>query len=120
MTNASELPSSDPVSIAESDVLAERRRQVTVEGWTPQHDDAHGNGEMAKAAACYAISASGADASFTWNHWWPWHPRWWKTAGGRRRQLVKAAALLIAEIERVDRHDSRVPHPDPYGLESPQ
>lgn len=33
---------------------------------------------------------------------WPWEAQWWKCAHPRRT-LVKAAALLIAEIERLDR-----------------
>ncbi|MBH9424952.1 hypothetical protein I5L08_01955, partial [Pseudomonas aeruginosa] len=33
------------------DVQAERRRQITAEGWTPEHDDEHDNGEMARVAA---------------------------------------------------------------------
>ena len=40
-------------SQAATDVLAERARQVSVEGWTPEHDDAHASGEMAGAASCY-------------------------------------------------------------------
>lgn len=35
------------------DVIAERQRQQSVEGWTPEHDDEHGRGEMAMAAVCY-------------------------------------------------------------------
>ncbi|HGM7247685.1 TPA: hypothetical protein ACKQE9_006505, partial [Pseudomonas aeruginosa] len=34
------------------DVQAERRRQITAEGWTPEHDDEHADGQMARAAAC--------------------------------------------------------------------
>ncbi len=50
-------PSAGELTQAERDVLAERRRQVQVEGWTPAHDDEHGNGEMAVAASCYALHA---------------------------------------------------------------
>jgi hypothetical protein len=42
---------------AASDVLAERQRQVTAEGWTPEHDDEHSDGEMALAASSYALYA---------------------------------------------------------------
>src|SRR5690606_333611 len=38
---------------AARDVLAERRRQIEAEGWTPGHDDKHAEG-LACAAACYA------------------------------------------------------------------
>jgi len=33
---------------------------------------------------------------------WPWDPKWWKPKD-RRRDLVRAAALIIAEIDRHDR-----------------
>lgn len=36
-------------------IAAERLRQVEEEGWTPEHDDRHEDGELACAAACYAI-----------------------------------------------------------------
>lgn len=89
---------------AAADVLAERRRQIETEGWTPEHDDRHNAGEMALAASCYA--QEGPDP---YGHgWptipsaWPWSPDWWKPQG-YRRNLVKAAALILAEIERLDR-----------------
>jgi hypothetical protein len=39
------------------DVLAERQRQISEEGWTPEHDDQHDGGEMAAAAGTYALGA---------------------------------------------------------------
>ena len=33
---------------------------------------------------------------------WPWAASWWKPKN-RRRDLVRAAALIVAEIERIDR-----------------
>ncbi len=36
------------------DVIVERERRTPVDGWVPEHDDEHRNGEMAGAAACYA------------------------------------------------------------------
>lgn len=99
------------------DVMAERRRQIEVEGWTPEHDDEHYLGEMACAAAAYAIvsalsdamraSVSGSSNSIQNNSIlrliWPtsWS-RWWKPKD-RRRDLVRAGALILAEIERIDR-----------------
>lgn len=93
------------------DMLAERARQVSAEGWTPEHDDAHDNGEMARAAACYAmqvaldnIGTPGlADATkHMIREMWPWSRNWWKPTDPRR-DLVKAGALILAEIERLDR-----------------
>ncbi|HNP65489.1 MAG TPA: hypothetical protein PKH39_16265, partial [Woeseiaceae bacterium] len=44
------------------EILAERLRQISDEGWSLEHDDKHSNGEMAQAAACYAdYSALGED-----------------------------------------------------------
>jgi hypothetical protein len=77
------------------EVAAERERQITVEGWTAQHDDRqHSQGELCRAAACYAM-----DHCYVW---WPWDEKWWKPEP-RRRALIKAAALIVAEIERLDR-----------------
>lgn len=86
------------------EVIAERERQKSVEGWTPEHDDIHTDGEMASAAACYALNgarerfADGIGPLF-----WPWERKWWKPKD-RRRDLVRAAALIVAEIERLDRN----------------
>ncbi|MEB6160130.1 hypothetical protein MXF36_10095 [Pseudomonas aeruginosa] len=88
------------------DVQAERRRQVEVEGWTPEHDDAHSHGEMARAAACYALAGSSAPndgtAALLVSLAWPWDEQWWKPSTARR-DMVKACALALAEIERLDR-----------------
>lgn len=85
------------------DITAERQRQIDAEGWTFAHDDQHNNGELARAAASYALgkhtigNIGGATI-----HLWPWEDFWFK-ATDQRRNLVKAAALIIAEIERLDR-----------------
>lgn len=91
-----------PQTNAARDVLAERKRQIEVEGRTPEHDDAHVNCSMAKAAARYALDAAGFS---TYHHqfWlWPWEEAAWKPSDPRRN-LVKAGALILAEIERLDR-----------------
>lgn len=88
------------VSAAAYDVLAERYRQVEAEGWTPEHDDAHNAGAMVVAAACYALQGDAIDAVPP--EAWPWAMKWWKPAGARRN-LIKAGALILAEIERIDR-----------------
>lgn len=89
-----------------NDVIAERQRQVEAEGWTPEHDDTHARGEMAEAAGSYAIKAAYTlNGRSYWPHHWPWHMDWWKPKNPRR-DLVRAAALIIAEIERLDRADA--------------
>ena len=80
--------------------------QIIEEGWSAEHDDKHLNFELSQAAACYALHASGALelCCINLNALWPWHPNWWKPTN-KRRDLVKAAALIVAEIERMDRQD---------------
>lgn len=92
------------VTAAAADVLAERKRQVMTEGWTPEHDDQHVNFEMAIAGGLYAISAVDSHHKLRNSapSAWPWDRKWWKP-DGPRRDLVKAGALILAEIERLDR-----------------
>lgn len=94
------------MSKAINDVLAERKRQQQVEGWTPEHDDEHRAGDLARAGATYAmaagIAAGGDTSALPAPYDWPWEPQCWKPTNSRR-DLIKAAALLIAEIERLDR-----------------
>lgn len=95
------------------EISRERERQMTEEGWTPEHDDTHDRGKMALGAATYAWAACEKAQAFygTANDWhdsviwfrlWPWAREWWKP-GPPRRMLIKAAALIVAEIERLDR-----------------
>lgn len=98
------------------EVRQERARQINQEGWTYEHDDAHADGGLARAAACYAypevvtfaqefLAAKGADGwklKMAGLPRWPWDWSWWKPKG-RRRDLIRAAALIVAEIERLDR-----------------
>jgi hypothetical protein len=89
------------LSRAAEDVFAERQRQITVEGFTLECDDRHTRGELAAAAGCYALW--GADVFEEGGPLlWPWDDQLWKPKS-RRRDLVRAAALIIAEIERLDR-----------------
>lgn len=100
---------------------------MMVEGWTPIHDDAHDLGEMARAAAVYAIPEDERDLRAEYVEvetargladpdaprqvmvpvpaLWPWDAKWWKpTPDNRVRELVKAGALIAAEIDRLQRH----------------
>lgn len=94
-----------------NDVLVERVRQLSEEGYDTAHDDAHVNGELAMAAACYTIGAfygwepkPDADGE-VWQPsmfevTWPWD---FAKPKDKRRDLVRAAALILAELERIDR-----------------
>ncbi|EAR6586254.1 ead/Ea22-like family protein [Salmonella enterica] len=94
------------------DVIAERQRQISEEGWMSEHDDRYSCGELAGAAACYARYTNARGWVFPTNPTdyqsagepfdWPWDAEWWKPTNPRR-DLVKAGALILAEIERMDR-----------------
>ena len=86
------------------DIAAERQRQKTVEGWTFVHDDKHNKGEMATAAGIYCLHGMGSIAPWHRPSMWPWDWSWWKPKD-RRRDLIRAAALIVAEIERLDRSE---------------
>jgi len=96
-------------SRAALDVLAERRRQQEVEGWTADHDDRHVRGELGAMAACHAVPSRFRDIATA--TLWPRKidRKRFKPAGAfdgtqaHRRDLIRAAALLIADIERLDR-----------------
>jgi hypothetical protein len=83
-------------------IAEERERQLADEAWTPEHDDTHTNGELALAAVCYAAPEAIRD-NFP-PRMWPYEGRWWKPCPDNRvRELVKAGALIAAEIDRLQR-----------------
>lgn len=105
------FPAQGGLTAAANDLLAERRRQVESEGWTTEHDDQHINYEMAHAAACYAFPEL---TKLVGVRTWPWAIESLKLRSPRAN-YVRAAALLLAEIERLDRMEAgntgRLPRP---------
>lgn len=109
-------------SAAVRDVLAERQRQIDVEQWNHEHDDGHRCNELARAAAAYAYVAGltqtekdahknaifGQHTGFhsLVSEIWPWAAHWFKPKS-EREDLVRASALIIADIERIDRSEER-------------
>lgn len=93
-----------PLSPAMNAVIAERFRQIEQEGWSHAHDDSHAPGELSAAGGCYAISGTGGERPMLGGvpNQWPWSASWWKPQDFRRDR-IRAAALIIAEIERHDR-----------------
>jgi len=95
---------------AARDVIAERRRQIEKEGYSHEHDDVYVNDEIASYAAFYVMPPAAREwpaeetgFGATWGE--AIIPVDWSAAkpGDRRQELVKAGALVIAEIERFDR-----------------
>lgn len=85
-------------------IVAERARHIA-KGWTPEHDMGHVWGELPIQAA--ALAVSGTDASIVYTEDDTGGDLWGLAAkhrADRVRQLVIAAALLLAEIERKQRY----------------
>lgn len=88
-------------------IAAERKRQIEVEGWTPEHDAQHVEGELARAAAVYAKEAAWQASEPTYlsecSVGWPssWDEAWFKPSTDPIRNLEKAGALIAAEIDRI-------------------
>lgn len=98
---------SSPLSDGYMAVWRERMRQISTEEFSRERDDQYENGELSAAASAYAakaiyVSANRENAPSLW----PWSPKWWKPSTPRR-DLVKAGALILAEIERLDRAEAR-------------
>lgn len=105
------------IELVLAEICSERIRQIKVEGYAQAHDDEHDRGELALAAGTYALASTRIDDPGDTNEgfgvsspedriedvlaWWPID--WMFHIAHRRRMLVKAGALIVAEIERLDR-----------------
>lgn len=101
------------------EIRAERLRQVCSESFTPEHDDQHIDRSLALAAGSYCESAARPSLlrrksgfAFAIPKLWPlsWSKNWWKPKNPRA-DLVRAGALVVAEIERLDRAAARSSSP---------
>lgn len=71
-------------------VAIERARQISQEGYSPEHDRKHGAAQLAQAAQAYL---TGSDKT------WPWSPESFKPSADISRNLVRAGALVAAAID---------------------
>lgn len=85
-------------------IAMERQRQINVERYTSGNDDHYKNADLAEAAICYAENAvkSSQGIATSYPRLWPWDAEFWKPSTPIR-DLVKAGALIAAEIDRLMR-----------------
>lgn len=99
-------------------IAEERQRQIEKEGWTPEHDETHSRCTLAVAGASYALDVASRESGEheSWKKLygegakqiWPFDSEWHKpTPDDPIRQLVKAGALICAEIDRLQRNKRR-------------
>jgi hypothetical protein len=94
-------------------IAAERRRQIDVKGYTPEHDDVHELGELGLAAALYALPYDvfvGGEKLIKQDDFISLHIALETGCGfyvdpepDKIKRLAKAGALIAAEIDRVNR-----------------
>ena len=89
-------------------IAEERKRQITEEGWTAEHDDQHEPFILTTLAVCYTIECgspiqhpAGKPDEFIWPIGLDRSA--WKPSQNPLRNLVKAGALIAAEIDRLQR-----------------
>ncbi len=91
-------------------IAQERHRQIYDEGWKIEADiQKHPANQLVFAAMCYSCpypkDKSCPTVFFKSSEcpvMWPWDAKWWKPSPNDRvRELVKAGALIAAEIDRL-------------------
>lgn len=91
--------------LADKLIDMERTRQIYCEGWSRKNDDIENNeGELLQAAICYFELEKGEKIQPNKGvpTEWPWQRKWWKPKT-KMSNLVRAGALCVAEIERLNR-----------------
>lgn len=121
------LTNKTPMKTGAELIADERIRHQAVEGWTPEHDDAHDIGELCSAANAYLFAGDCIANAARFNPKykctaksiteeilnndklvsWPWDEEWLKVSDDPVRNLVKAGALIAAEIDRLQRAAQR-------------
>ncbi len=90
-------------------IAIERHRQVIQEGWTAEHDAEHINGELAIAGVLYALPEPLREQRILRDLFMSavnWAAGWFKPRT-RVEDLVRAGALMAAEIDRLKAEATR-------------
>lgn len=103
------------------EIREERAHQVEL-GYDAEHDDQHCQGQLCAAAAVYADAASSlecgiesTDVMHNLEYRWPFDDGF-RVFSSSRTYMLKAAAMLVAEIERYDRMAENEPTSSGEGL----
>lgn len=89
------------------EIKAEREKQIA-KGYHAAHDDKHVDGEILEGAIIYAEHEENCKDRMNgsiyqqYGNDWPWDESSFKPKD-HRTNLIKAAAMIVAEIERLDR-----------------
>lgn len=104
-------PDSQPSGVSLIEI--ERNRQIEQLGYDIKHDELYSKNELADAAICYACAPEIRDQDDEETGTslnvvlWPWDEKYWKpTPNDRKKELVKAGALIAAQIDRINYEES--------------
>lgn len=115
------------VTINAAELIAAERDRHEDGGFTPEHDDRYTRDELVRAAICYAyppyarqevpvkpdlgtgwVACSTREALYYIPELWPFNPEAWRPSPSRLKELVKAGALIAAEIDRILRAEGQI------------
>jgi hypothetical protein len=87
-------------------IRLERLRQQQAKGYTPERDARYTSEELSEAAGCYLWAAHAVERPHLYEVQlpppaWPWPPAAWTPEPDRVGNLVKAGALIAAELDRL-------------------
>lgn len=100
-------------------IRVERLRQMMPidqggEGFTPEQDSLYQNGELPRAAMCFAHAAALLEMGYPLpgvkliaRRSWPWNDEWWKPSADKVANLKRAGALIAAEIDRLQAEEAK-------------
>ncbi len=92
-------------------IRQERLRQVSEEGWTPEHDDSHNDGSLSVVAAILAVAGTDAKVVDTLDRVRDDGRDCWGLLDKHHRDPVRcltiAGAMIAAEIDRISRQAGR-------------
>ena len=80
----------------------ERKRQIEWHGFDSSWDEQYVDAELWRAARIYACAEENRVYNGDRPNDWPWDLSWWKPSTDRNRELAKAGALYMAEIDRME------------------
>lgn len=91
-----------------ADLIRDERIRQVYNGYTDEHDDEHSDGSLLRAARCYTYYVTQITQFPSWGATanlvdWPWEPESYKPTYDPIPNLVKAGALIAAEIDRLQR-----------------
>lgn len=92
----------ETLTVVLGDIVDERARQIA-KGYDAGHDDLHDGYELSNAAGAYILYVSNGIPDGAPDDQWPWDVASFCPDDDEYADLLKAATLLVAELQRIHR-----------------